>query len=116
MILLMLTDNVNKIHFEVLKILKNSSENSNTFVTYSTTLCFTNKFLQKMQQKPQSLHRKLTPEYLATGLPGTEQAQESGKASCTHRHVGVNRARNVGSILGSTMCPINKADLLPSFF
>ncbi|KAK9521000.1 hypothetical protein VZT92_020846 [Zoarces viviparus] len=46
-----------------------------------------NEQLKKMQQKPNSLHRELTPEYLATRIPGTVQHKESDKSSCIHPHI-----------------------------
>ncbi|XP_035857359.1 uncharacterized protein LOC116047567 isoform X2 [Sander lucioperca] len=40
-----------------------------------------------MQQKTNSLHRELTPEYLATSLPDTEPHKESGQPSSTHLNI-----------------------------
>ncbi|XP_049927089.1 uncharacterized protein LOC126406676 [Epinephelus moara] len=43
-----------------------------------------NEQLKKMQHKPNSLHRKVTPEYPATSLPDTVQRKESDQPSCIH--------------------------------
>ncbi|XP_039639436.1 uncharacterized protein LOC120547795 isoform X2 [Perca fluviatilis] len=43
--------------------------------------------LKKMQQKTNSLHRELTPEYPATSLPDTEQHKESDQPSSTHPNI-----------------------------
>ncbi|XP_019125522.2 uncharacterized protein LOC109141042 isoform X1 [Larimichthys crocea] len=43
--------------------------------------------LKKMQQKPNSLHRDLTPEYPATSPPDSAQHKEADQSSCIHTNL-----------------------------